>query len=197
MGRYLGALSTDVYGVSLQELRIGKLALSAAQCATSDVDAILDGQASASDEVTVVTEFLAQPPYPRNLIITPGGTTADVKAGSITVTGTNIKNEVISEDFAFLADASTATVGAKAFKTVTSVSIPAQDGAGATFDVGFGDKLGLPFMADENTVIQVVVDGVIETTAPAVVFDVDEIEKNTVDLNSALDGSIVEIIFAL
>lgn len=197
MGRFLGALSTDVYGISLKELRLGKLALSAAEGAAADVDAILDGQASAADKVTTVTKFLAQPPYPRNLTITPGGTTADVKAGSITVTGTNIKNEVISEDFAFLENATAATVGAKAFKSVTSVVIPAQDGAGATFDVGFGDKLGLPFMADENTVIQVVVDGVIETTAPTVVFDVDEIEKNTVDLNSALDGSIVEIIFAL
>jgi hypothetical protein len=197
MGRFVGALSTDVYGVSLKELRLGKLALSAAQGAAADADGILDGQASAADAVTTVTAFLAQPPYPRNLTITPGGVTNDVKAASITVNGTNFNNEAISENFAFLADATAATVGAKAFKSVTSVVIPAQDGAGATFDVGWGDKLGLPFMADENTVIQALFDGVIETNAPTVVFDDDEIEKNTVDLHSALDGSIVEIIFAL
>ena len=197
MGRYLGALSTDVYGISLKELRVGKLTLTAAQTVAADPDGILDGQESAADAVTTVTEFLAQPPYPRNITILPGGTTDDVKAASITVNGTNIANQAISEAFAFLANATEAKVGAKAFKTITSVVIPAQDGASATFDVGWGDKLGLPFMASGNSVLHVLFDGVKETTAPAVVFDADEIEKNTIDLHSALDGSIVEIVVAL
>lgn len=197
MGRYLGALSTDVYGISLKELRVGKLTLTAAQTVAADPDGILDGQESAADAVTTVTEFLAQPPYPRNITILPGGTTDDVKATSITVNGTNIANQAISEAFAFLANATEAKVGAKAFKTVTSVVIPAQDGAGATFDVGWGDVMGLPFMADHNTVLRALDDGVVETTAPAVVFDVDEIEKNTIDLHTANNGSVIEILFAL
>jgi hypothetical protein len=197
MGRYAGQLGVDVYGVIVDELKVGKISLSAAQAATLDADGILDGQASSATLVTTVTEFLAQPPYPRNITIVAGGTTTDVKGMSITVNGTNFRDEPISEAFAFLANATDPTVGAKAFKSVTSVVIPAQDGAGATFDVGWGDKLGLPFYADGNKVLHVLFDGVKEATAPAVVFDADEIEKNTIDLDSALDGSLVDIIVAL
>ena len=197
MGRYAGQLGTDVYGFVVKELKVGVISLTAAQGAVLDADGILDGQASAADATTTVTEFLAQPPYPRNITILPGGTTADVKAGNIPVYGTNIRDEAISEAFAFLANATDPTVGVKAFKTVTSVVIPAQDGAGATFDVGWGDKLGLPYMASGNTVLHVLFDGVKETTAPTVVFDADEIEKNTIDLNSALDGSLIDIVVAL
>jgi hypothetical protein len=197
MGRFAGLLSTDVYGVGLEELRVGKLTLSALQSVASDADGILDGQASSATLVTTVTTFLKQPPYPRNITILPAGTTTDVKAMSITVNGTNFADEAITEDFAFLANATDATVGVKAFKSVTSVVIPAQDGAGATFDIGWGEKLGLPFMADENRVLRALDDGVVETTAPAVVFDADEIEKNTIDLHSAMDGSVIEIIVLL
>jgi hypothetical protein len=197
MSRFLGLLGTDVFGVGLKEMRVGKLELTAEQAATLDVDGILDGQESAADAVTTVTEFLAQPPYPRNITILPGGTTGDVKAMSITVNGTNFADQPISEDFAFLANATDATVGAKAFKSVTSVVIPAQDGAGATFDIGWGDKLGLPYMASENTVLRAIFNNVVETTAPTVVYDADELEKNTVDLHSALNGSVVKLLVAI
>ncbi len=191
--RYVGQLGTDTYGISLDQVYIGYLKLSTAQAAVLDADGILDGQESAADAVTTVTTFLAQPPYPRNITILPGGTTDDVKAASITVTGTNIRDEVITEAFAFLANATDPTVGAKAFKTVTSVSIPAQDGAGATFDVGWGDKLGLPVMLTKNPLAEATLNGVWETTKPTVVADNDEIEKNTIDLHSALNGTAVEI----
>jgi hypothetical protein len=116
---------------------------------------------------------------------------------SITVNGTNFADEPITEAFAFLANATDPTVGVKAFKTITSIVIPAQDGAGATFDVGWGECLGLPFMADENRVLRAIDDGVVETTAPTVVFDADELEKNTVDLNTSMNGSVIEIIVLL
>jgi hypothetical protein len=197
MGRFAGLLGTDVYGVGLQELRVGKLTISALQAVALDVDGILDGQTVSASAVTTVTTFLAQPPYPRNITILPGGTTGDVKASTITVHGTNFADKAISEDFAFLADATAAKVGVKAFKTITSIVIPAQDGANATFDVGWGDVMGLPFFADENRVLRALDDGVVETTAPAVTFHATELEKNTVDLHTANNGSVIEIIVLL
>lgn len=193
--RYFGELTTDVYGINVNCGKIAHISLSAAQAAAAGaVHAAITGSASAI--VTTTTE-ITSPPYPRNLVITPGGTTADVAACSITVTGTNIADEVIMEDFAFAANATAATTGAKAFKTVTSIAIPIQDGAAATFAVAFGDKLGLPFLLTQRPLLWAKDDGVIETTAPTVVVDADEIEKNTIDLNTAMDGSVIDIYLVL
>lgn len=193
--RYFGDLSTDVYGITANAAKMAHISLSAAQAAAAGaVHAAITGSSSA---VVNTTTEITNPPYPRNLVITPGGTTADVAAMSITVTGTNIADKVITEAFAFAANATAATTGAKAFKTVTSISIPAQDGAGATFAVTFGDKLGLPYLLTERPLLWATDDGVIETTAPTVVVDADEIEKNTIDLNTAMDGSIIDIYLVL
>lgn len=152
-------------------------------------DAFLDDQATSDSVATTVTEFDAQPDFPRNVTITPGGTTTDVAAGNYVITGTNIRDEVITETIAIAANASTLQAGAKAFKTITSILFPIQDGAAATFDVGFGDKMGLDRCMDGNEVLYATVAGVYETTRPTVVGDADEVEKNTVDTNTAMNAS--------
>jgi len=63
--------------------------------------------------------------------------------------------------------------------------------------IGYGDILGLPKMTSYKKVIGARFNGVLETTAPTETADADEIEKNTVDLNSALDGSEVDILMYL
>src|SRR5262245_13016458 len=94
--------------------------------ATASTTLLKTGVATSSSATTSVTTFDAQPDYARNLVITPGGTTGDVPAGDVVVTGTNIRGEIITESFTFAANASTATTGSKAFKTVTSVVFPIQ-----------------------------------------------------------------------
>jgi hypothetical protein len=155
---------------------------------------ILNAHAGATSAATVtVTTFAGQPDIPRNLIITPGGTTNDVEACTITVNGTNIFNRAISEDFAFEENASTATTGSKAFKTVTSVVFPADcesGGFAATWSIGRGEKLGLQrCMASPGHLVFSTVAGAYETTRATVTADVDEIEKNTVDFNGTMNGS--------
>lgn len=59
--------------------------------------------------------------------------------------------------------------------------------------VGWNDVLGLPFKLAHNTVLATYLDNTLEATAATVTTDVDEIEKNTIDLNSALDGHAVDI----
>lgn len=161
----------------------------------ADDDRLKNDQASSASVTTTVTTFLAQPDVPRNITITPGGTTASVKAANIVVTGTNIRDEVISENILMTENGSSLVSGLKAFKTVTSISIPAQDGAGATFDIGVGDVLGLDRCMDGDNVILVTADGVYETTRPTVVFDTNEVEKNTLNPNVTLDASVDLIVY--
>ena len=160
-------------------------------------DSILDGQATSNTVITTVTSFDAQPDVARKIIVTPGGTTTDVAAGNVVITGTNIRGEVITDSLAFLANATDPTISAKAFKTITSIVFPIQDGAAATFDVGTTDALGLDRCMSGNEVILATLNGTYETTRPTVTYDADEVEKNTVDLNSNLtdnDDVVVDFI---
>lgn len=59
--------------------------------------------------------------------------------------------------------------------------------------IGYGDILGLPYMSSWKNAAYAVFNGILETTPPTQVADADEIEKNTIDLNSNLDGSAVDI----
>jgi hypothetical protein len=134
--------------------------------AALDDNSILNDSTGAGAAASVtVSSFLAQPDLPRNILVTPVVTTADVKAGNVTVSGTDAKGGLISETFAFLANASTAVVGAKAFKSVTSIVFPQEDSPyGAKWDVGWGDKLGLDKCMDSTAfVIKAFISATTET----------------------------------
>lgn len=146
-----------------------------------------------SAAVATVTSFSTQPGEARNIAIDPGGTTGDVENCTIVVAGTNYSGASISEDFAFLANATDAVVGSKAFRTVTSVTFPAncESGSfGATWDIGTGSKLGLKnCLTYAGDFFFSLLNGAKEATAPTLVVDADEMEKNTVTFNGALDAS--------
>ncbi len=146
-----------------------------------------------SAAVVTLTSFTAQPDVPRNITITPTGTTTDVESCAIVVNGTNFLNAAISETITFAANASALVAGAKAFKTVSSVVFPAdcESGAfGATWVIGVGDVLGLKrCMAQAGNVAWAVFDGAYEGTRPTCIADADEVEKNTCDINGTLNGA--------
>lgn len=140
----------------------------------------------------VITSGITNPDVPRCLTATAGGTSGDVKAISVVVVGTNIHDQVITETLpAFTVNTTGTVTGVKAFKTVTSITIPAHDGTGATTAIGTSAKLGLDAALSRDTVVRATFNGVREATHPTVVFDSDEVEKNVVTLNSTLDGSAV------
>lgn len=152
--------------------------------------------ATSATLVTTITTFVAQPDVPRNIIITTGGTTADCKLATVVVNGTNIFDAAISENFAISDNQAGATTGAKAFKTVTSIVIPAQDGAGCTYSAGTGSKLGLKAcMATADHYFHTGFGGVKEATAATIAADAAHVESNTISLNSALDGASAVIAF--
>lgn len=78
--------------------------------------------------------------YPRIVTITGN---ASGNAGNVVVTGTNFADAVITDTIAL---SGTATVsGVKAFKTVTSIAVPAETHAGTdSLTVGSGAKIGFP-----------------------------------------------------
>jgi len=162
-----------------------------AAAGTADVLSAHAGATSAA--VATATTFVAQPDLPRNLVITPGGTTTDIETCTVTVTGTNIFGQAITEGFAFAANANTATTGTKAFKTVTSVSWAADCESGtfaATWSVGYGEKLGMQRCMDyAGHLVFSTVAGAYETTRATVTADADEVEKNTLDFNGTMNGS--------
>ena len=154
---------------------------------------VLSGSAGAtSAAIATITTFAAQPDSPRNITVTPTGTTTDVEACVVVVNGTNIFDAAISENFTFLADASTAQTGAKAFKTVTSVVFPANcesGGFAATWNVGIGEKIGLKrCMAETGAFMTSSLNGVLETRA-TLAFSATAVESNTADFAGTMNGT--------
>lgn len=145
--------------------------------------------AMANGATTVVTVFAAQPDVARN--VTVKGNDANV-AGNVVVAGTNIGGETITETIAL---AGTAVVaGNKAFKTVTSITLPPYAVANTErVRVGRGTKLGLPVALSRDTIVAAFLAGVREGTRPTVAFSASALESNTVSLNSALNASAVII----
>lgn len=166
---------------------------------TNYVKTTFAGATSAA--AVTLTSFTAQPDVPRNITITPTGSTGDVEAAcDIVVTGTNIFNDTITETFDFAENASSVINGTKAFKTVTSVLWPAgceTTAAGeptyaATWIIGVGEKIGLRRCMDRaGEWGWSLIDGVYETTRATIVADADEVEKNVADFNGTMDASAV------
>lgn len=144
-----------------------------------------------------ITSFDAQPDVPRSISITPFGTTADVAAGNVSVTGTDFHDNVITEEIPITANQSSTSFGNYAFKTVTSIRFPAEDSPyGATWSVGVGTKLGLKRCMDgAGHFLHATFNNAYESTRPTVAAHATSVSNNTIILNSALNGSNVEAFF--
>jgi hypothetical protein len=158
-------------------------------------NAVRAAHTDTGEEVTL-TAGITNPPTPRNITATAGGTAGDIKAIQVVVNGTNANGAAITETLpAFTVDTAGTVVGNKAFATVTAVTIPAHDGTGATTAIGTGAKLGLGWHLARNTVIAAYLAGAKEGTAPTVAVSTSALESNTVQLNSALNASAVIVDF--
>lgn len=189
-------MQTGVEGVVCDRGFIAHLvwyALEAVAASTTGIHAAVNGASGAAVEVT--TGF-TQPSCPKNVTATAGGTAGDIKATQIIVEGHDIAGAVISETLpAFTVDTAGTVTGSKIFADITKYTIPIQDGNGATFALGFGEKLGLPFKLAHNTNLASYKGGTKEGTAATVAVDASNFYGNSIDLNSALDGNIVDAYF--
>lgn len=161
---------------------------------TTDMLSANAGNTSAA--AATVTTFLDQPNVARNLVMTPGNTTADVGTCAAVVTGIGARGTSISETFSFTPNQTTAVTGAKAFASVSSVVFPAdcEDSPyTATWSLGYGEGLGLKscIAAPGHILFSTLNSGSgfsKEATAPTMTSDVDEHEKNLADFNGTMDG---------
>lgn len=120
------------YGYTNHEVRAAAGAAAAIVAATAT-----------SGSVTTTILPTAQPDVPRALSVTFAGTAGDIKAVAVTITGKNVEGKTITDTFTPTVDTAGTISGTKAFKSVTSISVPAQDGAGVTVAVDTLDLLGL------------------------------------------------------
>ncbi|RTE05495.1 hypothetical protein [Paenibacillus whitsoniae] len=182
---------SDVTGRKLERMYTVRYHLNADKAAAADVDAVHVAVDGTSHELIA---DITNPPTPRNITATAGGTAGNIKAVQVVIEGTDYDGKVITETLpAFTVDTAGTVSGNKAFKTVTKVTIPAHDAASATTSIGFGEKIGLPYKLPHNTVQAAYLNNVKESTAPTVTTSETDLASNTVDLNSALNGSPVDI----
>ena len=184
---------TDVNGVSIDAAFIGHIEFSAEQAAAAD-DAGVLAAVTDTGEPQEITEGLSDPFYPRNITATAGGVAGDIKAIQVVIEGDDMAGNVISETLpAFTEDTAGSVAGSKAFRHVSKVTIPAHDGNGATTSIGYGNALGLPLKLSADTVVATVHNGSREQNFPTVSVDADNLCSNTIELDTDLDGSAVDV----
>lgn len=146
-----------------------------------------------SAAAAVISAFTNQPDVPRNLTITPTGTTAHVLPCVVTVAGTNFHYRPISENFTFASAQSTASTGMHAFRAITSISWAAACEASpydVTWNVGVGSAIGLKnCLASTGDFLQSSKNGTHESTLATVTQDASRVSLNTATFNSSLDGA--------
>jgi len=135
--------------------------------------------------VQSVITGITNPDFPRVLSVT--GNDGNV-TGNVTITGTNIRGETVSD---IIALNGAATVdGVVAFKSVTTISLPVYAVAGTeTVSIGISDKLGLQSIPWSTTVISEDSGNAADTGGAILTRDSDEVEKCVVDPTSECDAS--------
>ncbi len=166
--------------------------VTAANATAADTDGILAAVTLDDADPTEVTSGFTQPSVARALSIT--GNAVGIN-GDVVIEGTNIRGATITETIT--ANGTSTVAGTKAFQTVTSVTFPARNNSGDTIAVGFTEKIGLPSTLAHNTVLFAFLGNTKEGTAPTVTVSSSAIESNTVDLNSALNGSVVDVYYVI
>jgi len=110
-------IQTDVTGVTADRAFVAHVNWADPAAATSDAIKTITLGAAAQ----TITTGITNPDYPRALAV--DGNVADI-AGNVVIAGTNYAGEAITDTIAL--DGTTSKPGTKAFKTVTSITVPAQ-----------------------------------------------------------------------
>lgn len=143
---------------------------------------------------------MPEPNLARKLLITVtqvGGVNDTM--GTLTIVGTDVAGQALSETVAPTANTTRTTVNA--FKTVSSITGAGwvrDAGAGSedTIKIGTSEVLGLPDkLSDPAQVMYASFNQVKEATAPTVVVSASVLAVNSIDLNSALNGSAVKVYY--
>jgi len=119
--------------------------------------------------------------------------------GTVVVLGTDLNDAVITETLTPTLSG-TEYETTKAFKTITSITSVGWviGDAADTFIIGLGNLIGLPDkLTDTGQVLGASLANVKEATAPTVTVSATVLSQNTVDLNSAYNGTAVKVYYVL
>ena len=112
--------------------------------------------------------------------------------GDAIVTGTDADGQAMTEVItlsAVVASANATDEGAYAFKTVTSVMIPADaSGSPGAYEIGFGNKFGLSKPLSQGGLLQETTDNAIPGTGATVVLSATALPNGTVAFNTDPNG---------
>ena len=158
--------------------------------AAASTTAILNAAALTAGAQAGFTTGVNSPAVARCLQVV--GNEADMNQ-TVTVHGTDLSGATISEDFVL--NGTTAVLGSKAFKTVTSVDLPAQLDADETVSVGTLDRLGLSHKLDRNTIVHAFYNKVAEVDAPTLNKSTTVLSNNWFDLGTDLAGDLVDLYY--
>lgn len=111
--------------------------------AAGSTTALLAATAVSGSGATTLTPTTLTLDVPRAVSLTFGGTAASIAGTAATVTGTNVEGKTITDSVTPTATTAGTYNGAKAFKTITSVSVPTQGGSGVTVAIGTLNIFGL------------------------------------------------------
>lgn len=147
VGREVAALRSDVSG-SIRAFMSPDIWETWTNPAAADPNGIVTSFASsASEDVRsgaelngVVGAGVMSPP--RNITITTTSH-ANIDAVEVVIVGTDINGDAATDTITLTDGGGATDVGAVCFRTVTSVTIPAQGGTNGALEVGFGSLIGL------------------------------------------------------
>lgn len=130
-----------------------------------------------------------------NVTVTVTQDTEDDTEGTLDIVGTDIDDQVLLETLTPLIGST--IQGTRAFKTVTSVTGVGwiDGGTPDTITVGFGELIGLPDYMPHDRVLFAMLNNVREGTHPTVTSSETVLALNTVDLSTALGGTVVVIYY--
>jgi hypothetical protein len=130
-----------------------------------------------------------------NVTVTHADDGATDTLGTVDIVGTDINDQVLLET---ITPGANATVqGTRAFKTVISVTgVDWVTGGNADdITVGFGELIGLPDYMPHDRILFAMLNNVREGTHPTVTSSETVLALNTVDLSTALGGTVVVIYY--
>ena len=129
-----------------------------------------------------ITTGITNPDFPRALVAKTTKAGASMAGKLVTITGTDIRGNVIS-DIITCGD-NTTEIGTKAFKTVSSIVLPTRVTSGDTISIGISDKLGLEVIPYLAVAITAHHGATLEGTLPTVTVGAT-IDLCLADFNSA------------
>ncbi|GAF71346.1 unnamed protein product [marine sediment metagenome] len=186
-------LQTDVDDIQVNRCFVAHLHWTAVQSATKAVDDII-AAVTCTGVQQVITTGITNPSCCRNLTVTAAGTGGDVGAIQVTIVGTDYNDEVITEVMPiFVVDTPATKTGLKAFKTVTSITLPAHDGTGATTSVGTQDTFGLPFKRRVMGIGDMFLGVNRNTGTPTIKFSATSLANNTLKTAGAVNGTSQDV----